>query len=53
MSSTSLENYVNDSDDFCLLGMVGIIDPPREGIYDVIKTCRGRYSSSYSSFNGH
>ena len=41
MSSTSLENYVNDSDDFCLLGMVGIIDPPREGIYDVIKTCRG------------
>ena len=41
MNSTSLENYVNDSEDFCLVGLVGIIDPPREGICDVIKTCRG------------
>ena len=41
MSSSNVEKYVTDSNDFCLIGMVGLIDPPREGISDVIKTCRG------------
>jgi sodium/potassium-transporting ATPase subunit alpha len=37
-----LETYINhESNDFCLVGIVGIIDPPREGISDVIETCRG------------
>jgi magnesium-transporting ATPase (P-type) len=31
---------VEESVDFCLVGMVGIIDPPREGISNVIKKCR-------------
>ena len=40
MSTTSVEKYVNDSEDFCLVGLVGIIDPPREGISDVINSCK-------------
>ncbi len=37
-----IEKYINvESNDFCLVGIVGIIDPPREGISDVIETCRG------------
>jgi sodium/potassium-transporting ATPase subunit alpha len=35
-----LDDYVNRSNDFCVVGLVGIIDPPREGISDVIRTCR-------------
>ena len=41
LNSSNVEKYVTDSNDFCLIGMVGLIDPPREGISDVIKTCRG------------
>lgn len=39
-SNCQLEEYVNKSDDFCIIGLVGIIDPPREGIADVITKCR-------------
>ena len=39
-SNSQLEEYVNKSDDFCIIGLVGIIDPPREGIADVITKCR-------------
>ena len=37
---SDIEKYVNELEDFCLVGMVGIIDPPREGISDVIAKCR-------------
>ena len=37
---SDIEKYVQESEDFCLVGMVGIIDPPREGISDVISKCR-------------
>ncbi|CAF1079929.1 unnamed protein product, partial [Brachionus calyciflorus] len=40
-SPSEIEKYVEESRDFCLVGMVGIIDPPREGIADVISKCRG------------
>jgi sodium/potassium-transporting ATPase subunit alpha len=36
----SLDEFVNRTNDFCVVGLVGIIDPPREGIRDVIATCR-------------
>jgi sodium/potassium-transporting ATPase subunit alpha len=39
-SQTEIETYMNESNDFCLVGMVGIIDPPREGISNVINKCR-------------
>ena len=39
-SKTDIESLVNSINDFCLVGMVGIIDPPREGIADVIRTCQ-------------
>jgi sodium/potassium-transporting ATPase subunit alpha len=35
-----LEKYIHKSEDFCIIGLVGIIDPPREGISEVIATCR-------------
>ena len=42
MKNTSeMEKYINSVDDFCLIGMVGIIDPPRSGIADVITKCKG------------
>ena len=39
-SSSELESYIHKSNDFCIIGLVGIIDPPREGIADVITKCR-------------
>ncbi len=39
-SQLEIESYVNECDDFCFLGMIGIIDPPREGISSVILKCR-------------
>ena len=39
-SSQSLEELIHRCNDFCVVGLVGIIDPPREGIADVISTCR-------------
>lgn len=39
---SELEKLINtDVDDLCLIGMVGIIDPPREGIADVVAKCKG------------
>lgn len=35
-----LEKYVQQSNDFCIIGLVGIIDPPREGISDVLAKCK-------------
>lgn len=39
-SQSDVERYVEDSNDFCLVGLVGIIDPPRENMSDVISKCR-------------
>ena len=39
-NSVQLENYLNATNDYCIVGMVGIIDKPRENIDKVIKTCR-------------
>ena len=39
-SSSDFESYVKEIKDLCVLGMVGIIDKPRDGISDIIKTCR-------------
>jgi sodium/potassium-transporting ATPase subunit alpha len=39
-SPSNVEKYVNELTDCCLIGMVGIIDPPREGMSDVISKCR-------------
>ena len=40
-SSTDLEKFITNTNDFCIVGMLGIIDKPREGIDEVIRTCRG------------
>ena len=40
-TTAELENNVNSFDNFCLMGMLGIIDPPREGVADVVMRCRG------------
>jgi sodium/potassium-transporting ATPase subunit alpha len=37
---SDLEKYVHESNDFCIIGLVGIIDPPREGIADVLAKCK-------------
>ena len=39
-SSIETERFVHQADDFCVVGMAGIIDPPREGIVDVVNKCR-------------
>lgn len=39
-NTAKLENYIHSSNDFCIVGLIGIIDPPREGIADVITKCR-------------
>lgn len=39
-SSSDLEKYIQQSNDFCIIGLVGIIDPPREGISDVLAKCK-------------
>ena len=41
LSTSEIESLVNKTNDFCIVGLVGIIDPPREGIADVITKCRG------------
>lgn len=38
--ASDLEAYLKEMKDLCVLGMVGIIDKPRDGIETVIKTCR-------------
>ena len=35
-----LESYIGDSDDLCLVGIVGILDPPREGLAGIIAKIR-------------
>jgi len=39
-STSALEAAIQATDDFCVLGMLGIIDKPREGIDEVIGICR-------------
>ena len=39
-SLCDVEAHVEESNDFCLVGLVGIIDPPRENMSDVIAKCR-------------
>ena len=39
-SSTALESHIQATDDLVVLGMLGIIDKPREGIELVIGICR-------------
>jgi sodium/potassium-transporting ATPase subunit alpha len=39
-STCQQEAFVSKCQDFCFIGMLGIIDPPRTGIKDVIGTCR-------------
>jgi sodium/potassium-transporting ATPase subunit alpha len=36
MSVSDIEGVVHTRNDFCIIGLVGIIDPPREGITDVV-----------------
>ena len=38
--SSEFETYLKEIKDLCVLGMVGIIDKPRDGIETVIRTCR-------------
>lgn len=35
-----LEGFIHRTNDFTVIGLVGIIDPPREGISDVITKLR-------------
>ena len=39
-TNAELENYVTDSDDLCLVGIVGILDSPREGLAGIIAKIR-------------
>ena len=39
-NNAELENYVADCDDLCLIGMLGILDPPREGLAGIIAKIR-------------
>ena len=40
MSSQEVERMVRNADDLCIVGMVGIIDKPRDNMDQVIRTCR-------------
>jgi sodium/potassium-transporting ATPase subunit alpha len=40
LTMSDIESLVHKTNDFCIVGLVGIIDPPREGIADVIAKCR-------------
>ena len=40
-STLELEEKVQHINDFCVEGLVGLIDPPRNGISDVINVCKG------------
>jgi sodium/potassium-transporting ATPase subunit alpha len=39
-NQVALENYVDEQNDFCFLGMVGLADPPRENMSEVISMFR-------------
>ena len=39
-NNAELENYVSDTDDWCLIGILGIVDPPREGLAGQIAKIR-------------
>ena len=39
-SPAAFETYLKELKDLCVLGMVGIIDKPRDGIEGVIRICR-------------
>ena len=39
-SPAAFEDHLKQVKDLCVVGMVGIIDKPREGIEKVIRTCR-------------
>ena len=39
-SPAAFETYLKNINDLCVLGMVGIIDKPRDGIENVIRMCR-------------
>jgi len=39
-SPAAFETYLKSINDLCVLGMVGIIDKPRDGIENVIRMCR-------------
>jgi sodium/potassium-transporting ATPase subunit alpha len=39
-SAREMEDKVRTTNDFCVVGLVGLVDPPREGIDEVVKMCR-------------
>jgi sodium/potassium-transporting ATPase subunit alpha len=40
-ATSEIENFVVEKNDFCVVGLCGIIDPPRENIAEVVAKCRG------------
>jgi len=40
LRTIDLEKCVSEIGDFCFVGMVGIIDPPKDGIFNVMKKCK-------------
>ncbi|ORY05461.1 calcium ATPase [Basidiobolus meristosporus CBS 931.73] len=40
-SEMTSEEVTTLTENMCIVGLVGIIDPPRPEIFDVVKTCRG------------
>jgi sodium/potassium-transporting ATPase subunit alpha len=39
-NQVALENYIDEQNDFCFIGMVGLVDPPRENMSEVISMFR-------------
>ena len=35
-----IEDYLKECNDFCYVGIIGLVDPPREGIAEVLKQVR-------------